>query len=175
MSSRRLWPTPRGNTTCDGGRWPVSGPAMDLDDGGGSGLDGQADSRARIGGQGTPLAVPWGVAGDRGSAQRGAGPPGVSWLPAGESHDLHALHPRTGWDDRHGGVWSARAVGLIDDRDVILACSPHAIGGHVDAARVLGVDGHDLPCRAKGEGFDAVSLRVDRIAPATGGIGHDRG
>src|SRR5215831_6249668 len=137
---------------------------MDLDDGGGGGPDGQADSRARIGGQDTPLAVPWGVAGDRGSAKRGSGPPGVSRLPAGEGHDLHALRPWTGWDDRHGGIWSARAVCLIDDRDVILARSSYAIGGHVDAARVLDVDGLDLPRRAKGERFDAVSLRVDRIA-----------
>src|SRR5262249_20079801 len=161
--SRRLWPTPRGNTTCDGGRWPVSGPAMDLDDGGGSGLDGQADSRARVGGQRTPFAVPWGVARDRGSAERGPGPPGVSRLPAGEGHDLHALRPWTGWGDRHGRIGSIRPVCLIDDRDVILARSPYAIRGHVDAARVLDVDGLDLPGRAKGERFDAVSLRIDRI------------
>src|SRR5215472_12044550 len=123
MNSRRLWPTPRGNTTYDAGRWRVSGPAMDLDDGGGGGPDAQADSRARIGGQGAPFAVPWGVAGDRGPAERDAGPPGVSRLPAGESHDLHAPHRWAGWDDRHGGIWSTRAVCLIDDRDVILARS----------------------------------------------------
>ena len=57
---------------------PRSAPAMDLDDGGGRGPDGQADSGARTGGQGTPCALPGGVATDLGAAERDTAPPGVS-------------------------------------------------------------------------------------------------
>ena len=67
------------------------------------------------------FAVPGGVAGDRGAAERGSRPPGVSRLPAGESHDLRTLHPRAGRDDRDGGIRRARAVCLVDDCEVILA------------------------------------------------------
>src|SRR5437868_6552240 len=109
---------------------------MDLDDGGGGGSDGQADARAWSGGQGAPLPVPGGVAGDRGAAERGGGPPGVSRLPAGEGHDLRVLALRARRDDRDGGIRSARAVCLVDDRDVIPARPADAVGGHVDAAWV---------------------------------------
>src|SRR6266568_9598134 len=157
------------------GGWGASASAVDLDDGGGGGLDGQADSRARVGGQGAPFAVPGGVAGDRGAAERGPRPPGVSRLPAGESHDLRTPHPRAGRDDRDGGIRRARAVCLVDDREVILARRADAVGGQVDAVRVVDLGGLDLPRRAEGERFDAVSLRVDHIAVAAGGIGHDCG
>ena len=140
------------------GGWGASASAVDLDDGGGGGLDGQADSRARVGGQGAPFAVPGGVAGDRGAAERGSRPPGVSRLPAGESHDLRTSHPRAGRDDRDGGIRRARAVCLVDDCEVILARRADAIGGQVDAVRVVDLGGLDLPRRAEGERFDAVSF-----------------
>src|SRR6266705_2702356 len=140
-------------------RQALSAPAMDLDDGGGCGPDGQADSRTRIGGQGAPFPAPGGVAGDRGAAERGTGPRGVPRLPAGESHDLRTLQPWARRDDRYGRIRSPRPVCLVDDRDVILARAAGAIGGQVDAVRIPDRHGLDLPRRAQAERSDAIPLR----------------
>src|SRR5215471_5973313 len=70
-----------------------SAAAADLDDGSGGGLNGQGDTRVRIGGQGGPGAVPGSAAGDGSATEGGTVAPGVSRLPAGESHSLAALHP----------------------------------------------------------------------------------
>src|SRR6185437_12197797 len=106
-----------------------SASARDLDDGGGGGLDGQADARARVGGEGVPCAGPGGVAGDGGAAECGRVPPGVSRLPAGQGYHLRALHSWAGRDDRDGGIGGTGAVCLVDDRDVIGARPADAIGG----------------------------------------------
>src|SRR5262249_42755097 len=68
-----------------------------------------------------------------------------------------------------GGVGGARAVGLVDDGDVVGAGGADAVGGQVEAGRVVDLDGFDLPGRAEGERLYAVPLRVDRIALA--GVG----
>ena len=119
----------------------------DPDHGGAGRRDGQGDSRLLIGRQQAPLARPRGVAGDRGAAERGRGPRWRSRLPASERHDLGGPRPRPGRGDGYRGRARLRALGLVDDRDVVLASAADRVGGQVDALRVADPDRPDLPGR----------------------------
>ena len=115
-----------------------------------------------------------------------AAPPRVAWPPVASPGSCPARvitcapAPPSGpsWsgrDDAHGRIRGLRSLGLVDDRDVVLAGPFDAVSGQVDAVRILDRHGPGPARRAQGERLDAVALGGDRVAFAgPGRTRHDR-